>query len=249
MTRLLATVIGNASEAVESEVKAVARALRRAVATTGRQVQTELRAQARAAGFKDGGKAVANTWRLKTYPPPGVGPRSWRPAATIYSNMPVAVEAFDQGAIVKTRSGKFLAWPTGYNATRGRRNAGARGGVKVTTAQMAAMGKKRPRESFVIRARSNPNVYLWCMKVYEGRGLSRRSRIKLFGGSGDEVFTGNRKGRAARARELAKQGFVPMFFLKKTVILRKRLNIEQVRAQAGGWFATNALAELAALGE
>lgn len=245
--KLRATLIGNARTAVESEIKAVSGALKRAVGATGKQVQTTLRAQARSAGFKDGGRSLANAWRLNVYPPAGVGPRTWRPVAEVTSNMPDVALIFDRGALIRAKGGKYLAWPSGYNATGGRRNAGRRGGVRVTTQEMVALGKKKPPESFIIRAKTNPNVLLWCLKIYEARGLTKRSRAKIIAGRDVEVFTGNRKGRAQRARELLKQGFVVMFFLKKTVVLRKRIDIEEVRAQAAGWFQANALRELGAI--
>lgn len=226
--------------AMDEEVKAIARSLRRAAERTGKQVQTELRGQARAAGFKDGGRALANAWRLETYPKPGIGERSWRPAALIYSNAPDIAEAFDKGAEITAKGGKWLAFPTGYNAQRGRR--GQRTGLRVTPEQMrAAKG-----EAFVIKSKSNPNVSLWCLRVREARGTSRRSRnrVRLFVAGPAEVLTGHRKGQQQRAKDLRAQGFVPMFLLMRKVSLRKHLDIDAVRRQAAGLFHANAIAEL-----
>jgi len=239
-----AAAVGDLNKAMQQEVGRVAGALKRAVTAAGQQVQADLRSQARGGGFKDGGRAIANSWRLAVYPRPGVGPNTLHPAALVWSRMPTEVDAFDRGVLVTAGTGKYLAYPTGYNAAGGRRNASRRGGVKVTTQQMAVLNKKRPREAFYIRSKSNPNVLLWCLRIYEGRGLSRRSRIKIFGGSNNELFTGNRKGRTAAAKALLKQRFVPMFFLVRQVVLRKRLNIDQVRAKAPGIFAREAVREL-----
>ena len=60
--------------AMDAEIVAIAAGLRRAVTRTGWQVQQELRAQARAGGFKDGGRAIANAWRLRIYPAEGTAP-------------------------------------------------------------------------------------------------------------------------------------------------------------------------------
>lgn len=247
MTFLRATVTGNLKQAMEGEIRKVSGALRRAVTTTGQQVQTELRTQARSAGFKDGGRALANAWRLKVYPGPGIGPRTLRPAALVSSKMPAVVEAFDKGATITAKGGKYLAWPTGYNAALGRRNAGRRGGLRVTPEQMMAAGKRG--EAFVLPSKANPRVRLWCLRVAGAYGVTKRTRtrLRLFVGTGTEVATAKQRGAAQRRREILKQGFVPMFFLAKQVSLRKRLNIDEVRARAPRWFAANAVRELARL--
>ena len=236
----LGTLRAGLRAAMDDEVRAIARGLKRAVEKTGRQVQSDLRAQARAAGFKDGGRALANAWRLAVFPRPGIGERSFRPAALVYSNAPDIAEAFDQGAEITAKGGRWLAFPTGYNAQRGRR--GQRAGMRVTPAQMvAAKG-----EAFILRSKADPNVSLWCLRVREARGLKRRTRnrIKLFVAGPAEVLTGHRKGQQQRARELLAQGYVPMFLLLRRVSLRKRLDIDAVRQRAASLLTTNVLSEL-----
>lgn len=245
MTLLRATVTGNLTAAMDGEVKRVAAGLRRAVAATGKQVQTELRAQARGAGFKDGGRAIANTWRLAVYPRPGVGPKTLRPAAHVTSRMPDVVTAFDKGATITASGRNYLAWPTGYNAGGGRRSAGRRAGLRVTPDQMAQAGKRG--EAFVLHSKTNPGIRLWCLRVAAATGTTKRSRnrLRLIVGSATEVATASRKGAAARRRELLAQGFVPMFFLAPSVRLRKRLDIAAIRRRAPAIFAALATAELA----
>jgi hypothetical protein len=245
MTLLRATVTGNLTQALDQEVRKVAAALRRAVATTGQQVQGELRAQARGTGFKDGGRSVANAWRLQVFPRTGVGPKTLRPAALVWSRMPDVVTAFDRGAPIRAKAGKYLAFPTGYNAGRGRRNAGRRGGMRVTPEQMIAAGKRG--EAFVLPSKSNPRVRLWCLRVAGAYGTTQRTRkrLRLFVGESTEVVTGKVKGLQQRRRDVLKQGFVPMFFLMRQVSLRKRLDVEGVRRKAPRWFAANAARELA----
>ena len=140
------------TDAMKAEARAIAAGLRRAVERTGRQVQEDLRAQVRSAGFKDGGRAMANAWRLKTFPAAGVV--TFRPAALVFSKMPEAVQAFDRGEPIVARKRKYLAFPTGYNARSGRRSAGSRGGVRVTTQAMIAAGS----QAFILRAKSNRSV-------------------------------------------------------------------------------------------
>ena len=245
MILVKATATGNLTQALDLELRRVAAALRRAVQTTGHQVQDDLRAQSRAAGHRDGGKSLANAWRLKIYPAPGIGPKTLHPAAHVTTRMPDAAHAFDKAVTIRPRKGKYLAWPTGYNAIGGRRNASRRGGLRVTPEQMIAAGKRH--EAFVLPVKGRPGRALWCLRVAAAGGTTKRTRnrLRLFVGTSTEVGTGRAKGAAARKRELLKQGFVPMFFLARQVSLRKSLDIEAVRHRAPRWFAANAVRELA----
>jgi hypothetical protein len=242
VTLVRATVTGNLGKALDQELVRVSAAMKRAVATAGQQAQAALRAQARGAGFKDGGRAMANAWRLEVFPRPGIGKRTLRPAALVYSKMPSVAAAFDKGATITAKRRKYLAFPTGYNAIGGRRNAGRRGGLRVTPQQMMAAGRRG--EAFVLPSQVNPGVRLWCLRITQ-ENRTRRG-IKLFVSRGVEVATGRVKGLQQKRREILKRGFVPMFFLLRTVSLRKRLSIDQVRAQAPRWFAAAAVRELAA---
>jgi hypothetical protein len=245
MTFLRATITGNLTQALDQEVRRVSAALRRAVTTTGQQVQNELRAQARGAGFKDGGRAVANAWRLRVFPgSPAAAPRTLRPAALVWSKMPDVVNSFDKGATIRARGGKYLAFPTGYNAGGGRRSAGKRGGLRTTPEQMMQAGKRG--EAFVLPLDGKPGRALWCLRVAAAYGTTQRTRtkLKLFVGSGTEVLTGARKGLQQRRGEILKQGFVPMFFLMKSLSVRKRLDVDKVRARAPRMFAANVVREL-----
>lgn len=241
MPLLTATVRGDLRAAMEAEVRDAARAMRRGVERAGREVQAELRAQARPAGFSDRGRAVANSWRLNLYPPPAAARRSLRPAALVWSRAPKLVDAFDRGTPIIARGQRDLAFPTPYNAAGGRRGASARGGLRVTPAQMQAAR----REAFVISSKSNPFVRLWCLRVRAASGIARRSRrLRLFVGPKAEILTGRRRGQQQRAREILAQGFVPIFFLLRQVSLRKRLDVAAVRRRAPGILARVLAAEL-----
>ncbi|MCC7282772.1 MAG: hypothetical protein IT556_10340 [Acetobacteraceae bacterium] len=224
---------------VDDAVLAIAGALRRAVTTVGRQTQAALRAQARAAGFKDGGRAMANAWRLQVYPEAGRGARSWRPAALVRSKMPDLVHVFDQGAAVTAKGRKYLAIPTPINRLPGRRQDG-RYRTRVTTQEMLRLGG-------FVRPTRNPNVRLWCLRLRSE--TSKRGRLRLFAGRYAEILTGRAKGQQARRQEYAAgHSFVPMFLLMKQVTLRKRIDLAGATAAARAALLGAVEAELARLG-
>ncbi len=240
MIYVRAAVVGRLHDAMQAEIRAVAAGLRRAVAATGKEVQSELRAQARAGGFRDGGRSIANSWRLAVYPSSASAP-TFRPAAVVSSRMPDAVTAFDSGKPIVVRNANVLAIPTAANAIRGSR-------VRITPQQM----KQAKGETFYLRSKNNPAVTLWCIKVRGASNVGRRmasgklrpGRLRLFVGSGVGVLTGNRKGQQAFLRATLAKGFLPMFILMRRVSLRKRLDVAGVRARAAGIFARHAVAEL-----
>ena len=239
MITLTALVQGSLRAAMESEIRDAASVLRRGVARAGAEVQTILREQARGAGFSDGGRAIANAWRLRVFPDQS-GSRSLRPAALVFSKAPRLVLAFESGREITVRRRRWLAIPTGYNAAGGRRNASSRGGLRVTAEQMvAARG-----QAFVIRSKSNRGAALWCLRVRTAAPTGRRRRLRLVVAAGTEVLTGHARGHQARAQQLLNQGFIPMFVLLRSVRLRKRLDVAGVRARAPMILANALAAEL-----
>jgi hypothetical protein len=236
MMRIHAAVTGNLRKALDDEVIRAASALRRAVTTAGKQTQDDLRAQARGAGFADGGRAVANSWRLDVFPTAGVGKRSLRPAANVKTRMAEVVDIFEKGAVVRAKGRKYLAIPTPVNRTSSRRTNKGRYPVRVTPQEMFRAGG-------FIRPTRNPRVQLWCLPLRSE--TTKRGRIRLFAGQYARVLTGNRKGGEAARRDYAAQRkFVPMYFLMTHVALRKRLNVAAIRDRAGTRFASAAVAEL-----
>jgi hypothetical protein len=237
MSLLHASVTGNLRAAMDQQVRQVAGALRRAVATAGKQTQDELRAQARGAGFRDGGRALSNSWRLNVYPRPGVGPSSLRPAALVTSRMAEVVRIFETGAVIRAKGRGYLAIPTPVNRAGNKRTNDGKFPMRVTPQEMFRAGG-------FVRPTSNPAVKLWCLPLRTE--TTKRGRIRLYAGRYAQVLTGNRKGAEAIRRQFAaERSFVPMFFLMRQVSLRKRLNVAQVEARAPGRFASAAQSELA----
>jgi hypothetical protein len=75
----------------------------------GRGLKTELRRQVSSAGL---GQRLANSWRDKHYPNQKVDA-----ASLVYTKAPQIIRAFDEGALIRSRRGRFLAIPT-ENAPR-----------------------------------------------------------------------------------------------------------------------------------
>jgi hypothetical protein len=233
MSLISAAIDGNLEAAMRAEIRTIAAGMRRAVTRAATEAQAELRRQARKTGFRDGGRALANAWRLRVFPAPGV--ETLHPAALIWSKMPDIADAFDAGQPIRARHHRYLCWPTGYNAAGGRR--GGRGGMRITPAQMLGAG------AFVIRSKRNPRVRLWCLRARQGVG-GKRGRIRVLVRAGTEVLTGRMRGRQARAREVLQQGFVPMFFLVKQVTPGKRLDIAAARRRSVDLAVAAMIAEL-----
>jgi hypothetical protein len=94
-------------------MQAELRDLERAVATgtrdAGRGLKTELRRQVTSAGL---GPRLGNSWRDKHYPN-----RKLDAASLVYTKAPQIIRAFDEGALIRRKRGRWLAIPT-ENAPR-----------------------------------------------------------------------------------------------------------------------------------
>jgi hypothetical protein len=212
------SIRGSISGQVEAVQRQLAAGLRGAVDRTARETQAELRALARAAKFKDGGRAVANAWRRETFPRPGVGPKSLRPAALVWSKVPDIVEGFGADRTIAPKGGGMrMAIPTKYNlrsVKRGRRN------LIFTTLQMSRLTNEGAAR--IAPSRRNRDVLLWYLRVNKPGPRQRRSWVE-------------RKYRFGTVR-LASKGiqrdWVPMFTLIKPYRRRKLWDLAEVAARA-----------------
>jgi hypothetical protein len=104
---------GSIVRSLQSDMRAELRDLERAVTTgtrdAGRGLKSELRRQVTGAGL---GQRLANSWRDKHYPN-----QQLDAASLVYTKAPQIIRAFDQGAVIRSRRGRFLAIPT-ENAPR-----------------------------------------------------------------------------------------------------------------------------------
>ena len=98
---------------VQTDMRAELRDIERAVAAgtrdAGRGLRTELRRQVTGAGL---GQRLAHSWRDQHYPN-----RKLDAAGLAYTKAPQIVRAFDEGTLIRSRRGRFLAIPT-ENAPR-----------------------------------------------------------------------------------------------------------------------------------
>lgn len=215
--KLTATLGANLRQILQAEVDAAERAVSRAIGTETEALKRTLRAQVNAA-FGTNAKPLANAWRSQTFPRRGV---SMRASGIVWTKVPTIIDAFERGATIRAKGGKFLAIPTGFNRAGGRRGSKPR----VTPAQMVAS-----KQAFV-RPFKGGRGFVWCLPVRQGERVGRR-RAPLIAGRITQVATAKRKGAAAWQANLLKQGFVPMFLLVPQVQLAKRLDVRSAGAAA-----------------
>ena len=96
------------TRSLQADMQAQLRDIERAVATgtkdAGRGLKAELRRQVGSAGL---GQRLANSWRDKHYPNEKLDA-----ASLVYTKAPQIIRAFDEGAVIRSRRGRFLAIPT-----------------------------------------------------------------------------------------------------------------------------------------
>jgi Family of unknown function (DUF6441) len=101
------------ARSLQADMEAELRELERAVASgtreAGRGLKAELRRQVTSAGL---GQRLGNSWRDQHYPN-----QKLDAASLVYTKAPQIIRAFDEGAVIRSRRGRFLAIPT-ENAPR-----------------------------------------------------------------------------------------------------------------------------------
>jgi hypothetical protein len=89
---------------LQAELRDIERAVSGGIRDAGRGLRTELRRQVTSAGF---GQRLSNSWRDKHYPN-----QKFDAASLVYTKAPQIIRAFDEGAVIRSRRGRFLAIPT-----------------------------------------------------------------------------------------------------------------------------------------
>jgi Family of unknown function (DUF6441) len=106
---LAATIARSLQAEMQAELLDIERAVASGTREAGRGLKTELRRQVGSAGL---GQRLANSWRDQHYPN-----QKLDAASLVYSKAPQIVRAFDEGTVIRSRRGRFLALPT-ENAPR-----------------------------------------------------------------------------------------------------------------------------------
>ncbi|MDJ0685396.1 MAG: DUF6441 family protein [Alphaproteobacteria bacterium] len=201
--RLGAAVMGDLRKQVAAEWRAAGRAIRAGLRESGRGLQADLRKDGERAGL---GK-LARVWRVRVY---GGRRGPWESSALIYpkggERTRSALAAFEEGGVIRAKSGRYLAIPTLFNRKGGRRG----GRVLYQPSEMT--------DSFV--QRSKRGRLLVFARVGRAQAMVR-GRVR------DRAFVNSSllgSGRVRRTREILNAGVVPMFVLLRQVRVRKRLN-------------------------
>ena len=209
-------IVGDLRRHYRDEARGLKRDAYMAVAEAGAWLKAELRGQIDSARL---GRRLARTWQLRVYR------NRDDSAALVYSRAPNIVRAFELGATIRARSGRYLAIPTGFNRKGGRRGAA----VLVTPRQMLV-----PGASFATRAKGG--ALLWWYRIERAsrlRQTTRRGHARFHRTGVTDAFIEGHRMRDRRRRELAVgYGAVPMFILVRQIKLRKRLDIASAAARA-----------------
>jgi hypothetical protein len=107
--KLAATIARSLQTDMQAELRGIEGAVAAGTRVAGRGLKTELRRQVTSAGL---GQRLANSWRDKHYPN-----QKLDAASLVYTRAPQIIRAFDEGAVIRSKRGRFLAIPT-ENAPR-----------------------------------------------------------------------------------------------------------------------------------
>ncbi len=196
--KLAATITGSILADMETEVRTLSRAVTAGIKEAGRGLKGDLRKQVVAAGL---GPRLARTWRERTYPR---NKSSMRAATLVWSKAPQIIRTFDEGAVIRSKSGLWLAIPTPVAPKRGV------GGKRINPSNFPEhrFGPLR----FVYRARGPSLLVVDSVRINKSGRVGRRA-----------------KGGAYTKTGRMKQGIatVVMFIMVPQVRIKKRLDIKR----------------------
>jgi transposase len=100
--KLAATIARSLQADMQAELSDIERAVASGTREAGRSLRTELCQQVTSAGL---GQRLANSWRDNHYPN-----RKLDPASLFYTKAPHIIRSFDEGAVIRSRRGRFAPW-------------------------------------------------------------------------------------------------------------------------------------------
>jgi hypothetical protein len=202
--KLIATTVRSVEAGMQAQLRDIERAAATGIREAGRSLRTELRRQVTSGGL---GQRLANSWRDKHYDNRGIDA-----ASLVYTKAPQIIRAFDEGVLIRSRRGRFLAIPT-ENAPR-KGTDGKR--ISPSTFPEHRFGALR----FVPRP-SGPSLL-----VVDGLRASFSRK------SGE--LRGFRRASDRTRRTRAGLSTVVMFLLVPQVKLRKRLDVARAAERWSG---------------
>ena len=109
--KLVATITRSLQAGMQAELRDLEQAVATGTRDAGRSLKTELRRQVSSAGL---GQRLANTRRDRHYPN-----QKLDAASLVYTKAPQIIRAVDEGALIRSKRGRFLAIPTENAPTKG----------------------------------------------------------------------------------------------------------------------------------
>jgi hypothetical protein len=194
--RIEAAITGNLHTFMEQQKAAAEAAVTAGVAEITERIKNDLRGQVTGAGL---GNKLAKSWQAKLYPK---GQKSISAAGWVFSKAPKLIRAFNEGTLIKSKSGFFLAIPTEAAPKRGV------GGKRITPSNFPEHSLGRLR--FVYRPGKISLLVVDSLRASAGKrgGFRKASDSALKSGRG--ITT------------------VVMFLLVPQVRLKKRLDYQSV---------------------
>lgn len=197
--RLEAAITGNLHKFMQKQKEAAEAAVTAGVTEITNNIKNGLRAQVQSSGL---GPRLAKSWQSKIYPK---GQKSIEAAGWVFSKAPKIIRAFNDGVLIRSKHGFFLAIPTEAAPKRGV------GGKRITPSNFPEHSLGRLR--FVYR-RGRPSL-LVVDNLRAGTGKR--------GGFRKASATALQTGRGLTT--------VVMFILLPQVMLKKRLDYRRVMAR------------------
>ncbi len=195
--KLAATFVGSIKADLQAEMRGIEKAVAAGVKEAGDGLKGSLRKQVVTAGL---GSRLARAWRSRAYPNKGHDA-----ASLVWSKAPQIIRTFDEGTVIRSKSGFWLAIPTPAAPKRGV------GGKRITPANFPEhrFGSLR----FVYRARGPSLLVVDSVRVSAKTGrVGRRAKGGAF------TRTGRMKAGIATA---------VMFLLVPHVRMPKRLDVRR----------------------
>lgn len=195
--KLAATIVGSIKADMQAEMRGIEKAVAAGVKEAGDGLKGSLRKQVVTAGL---GSRLARAWRSRAYPNKG-----YDAASLVWTKAPQIIRTFDEGTVIRSKSGFWLAIPTPAAPKRGV------GGKRITPSNFPEhrFGPLR----FVYRARGPSLLVVDGVRVSAKTGrVGRRAKGGAF------TKTGRMKAGIATAL---------MFLLVPQVRMPKRLDVRR----------------------